>query len=197
MVMNFDNYSTSFQSLMSPMYNVQANYSAIAGGYGNGYGAGLGMGGYYPGMGAGYMGMGGFMTPMNGVGIGQFNADYLIKNDDKYLLEQATKRNNFKWAIPGGHVLTNETAERGLRRELEEELGLKNIDFKHVDTIKYPYNNYIFNIYLIEKKINISDLIFQPDEVVQVKWYTKDEIIKLIDEEKIARGYAYILKKYM
>ena len=83
MVMNFDNYSTSFQSLMSPMYNVQANYSAIAGGYGNGYGAGLGMGGYYPGMGAGYMGMGGFMTPMNGVGIGQFNADYLIKNDDK------------------------------------------------------------------------------------------------------------------
>ena len=121
----------------------------------------------------------------------------LIKNDDKYLLEQATKRNNFKWAIPGGHVLTNETAEQGLKRELEEELGLKNINFKHVDTIKYPYNNYIFNIYLIEKKINISDLIFQPDEVVQVKWYTKDEIIKLIDEEKIARGYAYILKKYM
>ena len=85
--MNFDNYSTSFQSLMSPMYNVQANYSAMAGGYGNGYGAGFGMGGYYPGLGAGYMGMGmrmgGFMTPMNGVGIGQFNADYLIKNDDK------------------------------------------------------------------------------------------------------------------
>ena len=121
----------------------------------------------------------------------------LIKNDDKYLLEQATKRNNFKWAIPGGHFLTNETAERGLRRELEEELGLKNIDFKHVDTIKYPYNNYIFNIYLIEKKINISDLILQPDEVVQVKWYSKDDIMKLIEEEKIARGYAYILKKYM
>ncbi len=79
MVMNFDNYSTSFQSLMSPMYNVQASYSGI-------YGGGTGMGGYcgmgiYPGyMG---MGMGGFMTPMNGVGIGQFNADYLIKNDDK------------------------------------------------------------------------------------------------------------------
>ena len=117
----------------------------------------------------------------------------LIKND----VEQATKRNNFKWAIPGGHFLTNETAERGLRRELEEELGLKNIDFKHVDTIKYPYNNYIFNIYLIEKKINISDLILQPDEVVQVKWYSKDDIMKLIEEEKIARGYAYILKKYM
>ncbi len=80
MVMNFDNYSTSFQSLMSPMYNVQANYNAI----GSGYGAGMGMGAYGAGMYPGYMGMGmGFMSPMTGVGIGQFNADYLIKNDDR------------------------------------------------------------------------------------------------------------------
>ena len=81
MVMNFDNYSTSFQSLMSPMYNVQANYNAMAGGFGNGYGAGYGMGGYYGGM---FPGMGmGFMSPMANVGIGQFNADYLVRNDDK------------------------------------------------------------------------------------------------------------------
>lgn len=30
----------------------------------------------------------------------------IIKNEDKYLLEQATDRNNYKWAIPGGHVLS-------------------------------------------------------------------------------------------
>lgn len=71
MSMNFDNYSTSFQSLMQPMYNVNANYT------GYGYGAGIGANGY----GAGY-GMG-YMSPMMNVGIGQFNADYLIKNDDK------------------------------------------------------------------------------------------------------------------
>ena len=121
----------------------------------------------------------------------------LIRNDDKYLLEQATERNDFKLAIPGGHVLTNENGEQGLRRELREELGIENANFKFIDTIKFPYNNYIFNIYLMEDKIDISELTLQSEEVLQVKWYSKTEILKLIKEDKIPRGYAYILEKYM
>lgn len=74
-----ENYNTSFQSLMGPMYNVNANYSA--------YGMGAGMGGYGAGsygMGLGNCGyMGGMMTPIANVGIGQFNGDYLIKDDSK------------------------------------------------------------------------------------------------------------------
>lgn len=121
----------------------------------------------------------------------------LIKNNNKYLLEQATERNNFKWAIPGGHILTNETGEQGLFRELKEELNLVNINVSHIDTIKFPYNNYIFNVYLTEDIIDESSLFFQPEEVLQIKWFSKDEIRKLIKEDKISRGYAYILEKYM
>jgi len=36
----------------------------------------------------------------------------LIKNEDKYLLEQATERNNYKWAIPGGHVLVEKLQKK-------------------------------------------------------------------------------------
>lgn len=121
----------------------------------------------------------------------------LIKNNDKYLLEQSTERNNFSWAIPGGHVLTNENGEQGLKRELREELGLENISIKYIDTIKFPYNNYIFNIYQTEDEIELDKLSLQSEEVLQVKWYSKKEILKLINEEKIPRGYAYILEKYM
>ena len=70
-----ENYNTSFQSLMGPMYNVNANYSAYGMGAGA-YGMGNGLG-----FGSGYMG--GLMTPMANVGVGQFNGDYLIKDDSK------------------------------------------------------------------------------------------------------------------
>ena len=121
----------------------------------------------------------------------------LIKNNDKYLLEQSTERNNFKWSIPGGHILTNENGEQGLKRELMEELGLCDISIKHLETIKFPYNNYIFNIYLTDDKIDINRLVYQPDEVLKVEWYSKEEILQLIKTGKIARGYAYILEKYL
>ena len=101
MSMNFDTYSTSFQSLMSPMYNIQANYNANL--YGNG-GAGIGNGIYGGGYGFGngaYGYMGGFMGPMMNVGIGQFNADYLLKGEDQ-------KNNYYARPIPV-HKKENET----------------------------------------------------------------------------------------
>lgn len=121
----------------------------------------------------------------------------LIKNNNKYLLEQATERNNYKLAIPGGHILVNEDKEEGLRREIKEELGIENIHIKRLDTIKFPYNNYIFNIYYSEDKINIDNLLLQPEEVINVNWYSKEEILKLIEKDKIPKGYAYILKNYI
>ena len=121
----------------------------------------------------------------------------LIKNEDKYLLEQTTERNNYKWAIPGGHVLTGETTEVTLKRELEEELGIRDIKYKKVDTIKFPYNNYIFNVFYSNTIVDINLLKLQPDEVIKVKWYTKEEILELIENDMIPRGYAYILKNYM
>ena len=120
----------------------------------------------------------------------------LIKYNDKYLLEQATARSNNTLAIPGGHVLAGEDGLTGLKRELKEELNLENLNIKHIDTIIYPYNKYIFNIYLIEDEIDIDNLVYDTNEVVNINWYTKEEILNKIKEEKINKGYAYILENY-
>ena len=121
----------------------------------------------------------------------------LIKNDNKYLLEKATARSNNTLAIPGGHVLAGEDPLSALKRELKEELELENNNIKHIDTFIYPYNNYIFNIYLIEDDINISNLEYSKDEVLGIDWYAKEEILNNIKEGKVNKGYAYILEKYL
>lgn len=121
----------------------------------------------------------------------------LIKNNDKYLLEQSTERNNFRWSVPGGHVLTTETPETALERELKEELNIDNISYKKIDIVKFPYNKFIFNVFYSEDNIDLNELKFQEEEVIQINWFTKEEILNLIEEEKIARGYAFILNKYM
>ena len=121
----------------------------------------------------------------------------LIRNKDKYLLEQATSRSNNTLAIPGGHVLAGEDGLTGLKRELKEELNLEDIKIKHLDTIIYPYNSYIFNIYLIEDKIDIDSIEFDINEVVNINWYSKEEIINKIKDGKINKGYAYILENYI
>ena len=121
----------------------------------------------------------------------------LIKNDDKYLLEQATSNSNNTLAIPGGHLLAGEDGLTGLKRELKEELNLENLNIKHLDTIIYPYKSYIFNIYLIEDDINIDNLVYDTNEVVNINWYTKEEIIKEIKDGNVNKGYAYILENYI
>ena len=121
----------------------------------------------------------------------------LIKNNNKYLLDQATSRSNNTLAIPGGHVLAGEDGLTGLKRELKEELNLENVNIRYVDTIIYPYNSYIFNIYLIEDEIDIDSIEYDTDEVANINWYSKEEIINKIRDGKVNRGYAYILENYL
>ena len=94
--MYFDDYSTSFQSLYKPMYNLQpGNVTAAAGATGatgvtNGVGAGM-VGGY----------MGGYNTPMAQVGIGQFGPDQLVKNNEQ--------KNNYYARPIAAHKVKDET----------------------------------------------------------------------------------------
>lgn len=121
----------------------------------------------------------------------------IIKNDNKYLLEQTTARNEYKWCFAGGHLQHNENALNALKRELEEELNLININPTKIETIKYPAKNFIFNIYLITDQIDMDKLKYQIEEVNNIKWFTKDELTKLCDANCVLEPHKFIIKKFI
>lgn len=98
----------------------------------------------------------------------------------------------------GGHVDSNEFGRQALIREVKEELG---IDIKD-DDIKYLIGSTSINkkeniidkhyneCYLITKEIDIEEIDLQKEEVSEVKYFTKREIL-----ERINNNYEGLTEK--
>jgi len=122
-----------------------------------------------------------------------------ILNDNNELLIQ--HRQPFKsgwsnmWDISAaGGVLAGETSKMAAHRETLEELGL-DIDFTNIRP-KFTFNfEYGFDDYYVIRK-NIDDidkLQLQKEEVKEVKWVTKEEVLSMVDEGIMVR-YLFLDK---
>ena len=123
-----------------------------------------------------------------------------IKNkDNKYLIQKTSIGKGGDYSTTGGHVLAGEDSEISIIREIKEELGI-DIDtkeLKHLNTFKYPTKPCIFNIYLLNKDIDINDIVLQEEEVESVKWLSTLEIEKLINDNKFLESHGYIFNNYV
>lgn len=126
-----------------------------------------------------------------------------IINSKKQVLLQRRSPNKKMWPnmwdiTAGGHVLAGEFGFQAIIREAKEELGLdlnKNdmtfIGSSISTNIKGDITNNHFNEYYIARKdIDETELKLQEEEVSEVKWIDKDEII-----EKIKDNYNGITDK--
>lgn len=87
-----------------------------------------------------------------------------------------------KWDVTmGGSAVAGDSSQKAAERELLEELGYKaNFDDirPHITVYFEPgFDDY----YLIEDDVDITKLKLQYEEVQQVKWATKDEILELLE----------------
>ena len=108
----------------------------------------------------------------------------------------------------GGHVLAGEFGEQALIREVKEELGIevKENEIKYLvgsisSNVKGNIiNNHFNECYIITKQVEINEIELQNEEVEEIKWFSKQEILKRINNnfEGITdkTGPWNFLKKY-
>ena len=118
---------------------------------------------------------------------------FVINKEGKVLLQKRSANKKMwpnLWDITsGGHVLAGELSYQAVIREAREELNLdvKKEELTYVgcftsEDVKSNIINRHFNdFFIVEKDINIEDITLQKEEVQDIKWFTKEEIFKKVD----------------
>lgn len=87
-----------------------------------------------------------------------------------------------KWDVTvGGSALCGETSRQAMRRELREELGL-DIDLSDIrPRLTVNFEDGFDDYYIIARDISLSQLHLQPEEVMDARWATLEEVCAMID----------------
>ena len=132
-------------------------------------------------------------------GIWHGSIHVLVVNNDKsktLLQKRCAEKKLYPntWDIAvGGHISSGEGDLTSAKRELEEELGLnpEELKIEKVDRITEKLNNngvisneYV-SIFIVYADIDINSIKLQVEEVSEAKWCTKEELNKLIEDDKI------------
>lgn len=105
--------------------------------------------------------------------------------DGKYLLVQEKKKPfNGLWGFPGGHVDEGETTQQAAIREAYEEVGLTVaiIDDEPLMVTQLIHHDKIYHAYMA--KIISGELKIDDNELLNSKWLSLEEIIKLDKSDK-------------
>ena len=90
----------------------------------------------------------------------------------------------YMWDVTvGGSAISGDTSQSAAEREVYEEIGYKLSLDGIRPALTINFEDGFDDMYLIKKDIEISDLYLQYEEVKAVKLASKEEILKMIDEE--------------
>ena len=110
----------------------------------------------------------------------------IFNSENKLLIQKRQSSKKFfpnMWDLSaGGSALAGETSRETAEREVLEELGIK-IDLTNkMPRFTLNFDDGFDDYYMINKDVNIKDVIIQKEEVQDVRWASKEEIINLKKE---------------
>ncbi len=111
--------------------------------------------------------------------------EILLIRQYRFIIDQ------FVWAIPSGGVERGEDPAVAAERELVEETGYRaeRITRIHSYFPSYGCGNQEFHLYLAEGITSGSEP-FDRNEVLETRWFPRDEVRRMILDEKIVDGLS-------
>jgi 8-oxo-dGTP pyrophosphatase MutT (NUDIX family) len=117
-------------------------------------------------------------------------AGCLVVKDGKYLLVQESTKDIYGlWCLPAGQIDEGETIEEGAIRETREESGYDVSLVSKIGIYHESIENKVKHVF--EAEIVGGDATPQEGEILDVKWFTFDEIRKLNEDGKIRAPWIW------
>lgn len=119
----------------------------------------------------------------------------VIERDGKFLLVQEAKEKcRGKWNIPAGHLDSNETIFDGAKREIKEETGC-NVELTGVLQIgnRVLEDDVLVSV-IFSTKLLDDNITYDSNEILDVKWFTWEELINMKDELRSYNGIINSIK---
>lgn len=125
-----------------------------------------------------------FQRPAVGV-VAVHDGRFLLLRQYRFIVDE------FVWAIPSGGIHAKETARQAAARELKEETGYRARRLRRLQAFyaSYGCGNQVFDIFLAEG-LERTDLQFDRNEVIGLRWFTPRELTALIAKNGIVDGLS-------
>ena len=108
---------------------------------------------------------------------------WIVNQQGQYLLSQRHPKKQYPlyWECTGGSVLAGEDSLIGAVREVKEELGiiLNPAKGRRISQTCREKTQDLYDVWAFHENIDISDIILQETEVIDVKWVTKRGLIRM------------------
>ncbi|MBP3597046.1 MAG: NUDIX domain-containing protein [Clostridia bacterium] len=132
-------------------------------------------------------------------------AVYILNEKNELLIQKRAANKKLaanKWALCAGHIEASETIIEAAMREVQEEVGIKNLspadfilfDIRKTevltDTVK---NNHYKYCYILKTNLKENEFVIQEEELSEVKYVSFEDLINLTDEER--KDYTRSLSK--
>jgi len=105
----------------------------------------------------------------------------ILERDGKYLLVQEAQVScRGKWNVPAGHLDAEELLVDGMKREVREECGFA-VEPTGICQIgnRFLMPDCTFASIIFTTKIKSGEIKYDPEEILDVKWFSYDEILAM------------------